>query len=75
MKVVYTDKEKEALIDTMLAMIKGNLMKCDINDIVIEKERKLEGLKRHNGDLLAQKETGEYTYRINFKYKNGGSNN
>lgn len=27
------------LIDTMLAMIKGNLMKCDISDIRINKKR------------------------------------
>lgn len=51
MKVAYTDREKEALIDTVLAMIKDNLMKCDINDISIARDG--------------------YTYRINFKYKEG----
>lgn len=50
-RVNYNETEKETLIDAMLAMIKTKLMKCDINDISIDREG--------------------YTYRINFKYKEG----
>ncbi|MGM1044790.1 MAG: hypothetical protein ACQEXX_01450 [Bacillota bacterium] len=65
--IEYTEQEKEALIDSMLAIIKGHLMKCNVNDIAIDKERIVAGLYRQDGSPLAQKETGDYTYRINFK--------
>lgn len=38
-------------------------MKCDAEDIKIDKFRNAAGLP------IDQKEIGEYTYRINFKYQ------
>ncbi|MBX4152382.1 hypothetical protein [Paenibacillus lautus] len=65
----YTEKEKEVLIDSMLLVIKGHLMKCDAEDINIDKAVKAAGFYSQDGSPIAQKETGEYTYRINFKYR------
>ncbi|MCM3257066.1 hypothetical protein M3664_04625 [Paenibacillus lautus] len=67
--VKYTEQEKEALIDSMLSIIKEHLMKCDIKDINIDKSRNIAGFYRQDGSPIAQKETGEYTYRVNFKYR------
>lgn len=65
----YTEKQKEDLIDSMLFIIKGHLMKCNAEDINIDKTVKAAGFFRKDGSPIAQKETGEYTYRINFKYR------
>ncbi|MNH75643.1 hypothetical protein D3C73_278930 [compost metagenome] len=69
-KVKYTEAEKESLIDSMLEIIKGHLMKCDVNDIKISKDRKVTNfIRESDGTHLDKIPTGEYTYMIDFKYR------
>ncbi|QWU14306.1 hypothetical protein SAMN04487895_101608 [Paenibacillus sophorae] len=65
----YTEEQKEALIDSMFSIIKGHLMKCDVKDITIDKTGVVSGFWRKDGTPLATSPTGEYTYKINFKYR------
>ncbi|WP_431785875.1 hypothetical protein [Paenibacillus lactis] len=65
----YTEQQKEGYIDSMLMLIKSHLMKCDVEDIKIDKFRNVAGFYRQDGSPIAQKETGEYTYKIHFKYR------
>lgn len=68
--VQYTEQEKEALIDSMLSIIKGHLMKCDVNDLTINSDENICTLLRSVSNAETIKApTGEYTYHINFKYR------
>lgn len=53
--VKYTEQEKEVLIDSMLSIIKEHLMKCDAEDISIDKAVKAAGFYRQDGSPIAQK--------------------
>lgn len=72
-KLDYTEAEKEVLIDSMLAVIKWKLMKCYAEDIAIEGKCGVAGFYMQNGDPIAQKENGDYTYTIKYKLRDGSN--